>query len=258
MDYPKHLSGKIREEVAVNYLKHELKKIFPSINNEEISSILERGCGLSFPRDFWNGVHGIGMGFKLHIGLIYLLTAENIMWTKEKLNIEDLYFGTERKNTETIGSKSIKKLIEFYKEHPEEKSAAKKNLIDGWVQVNNSELDPIIVNDKNEGLAVYEGHNRVEKIMLDDKKIVEAYVGRYTTKIKRPQNYWLPTSLLMDNLFYVYQAIENEDEELFAAQIKVLKNMLQYSESGKIEFRERALTSKPEIREKIITALELR
>jgi hypothetical protein len=70
-----------------------------------------------------------------------------------------------------------------------------------------------------------------------------------------PKNYWLPTSLLMDNLYFVYEAIKNKDEKLFKKQMAVIKNMLKNSESGKIEFLERVLTSKKEIREKILKVL---
>ena len=61
----------------------------------------------------------------------------------------------------------------------------------------------------------------------------------------------------MDNLYFVYQAIESKNEELFKQQIKVLKNMLSFSDSGKYEFNERALTSKPDIRKKVLEAMEV-
>jgi len=70
-----------------------------------------------------------------------------------------------------------------------------------------------------------------------------------------PRNYWLPTSLLIDNLYFVYEAIRNKNEKLFQEQVAVIKKMLENSESGKIEFLERALTSKKEIREKILNEL---
>lgn len=256
MDYPKHLSEKIREEVAVSYINHELKKIFPSIKAEEVKNLM-KSRELYNPRDFWNGIHGVGMGFKLHIGFIYLVTAENIKWTKEKIKIEDLYFGIERENTQLVGSKLIKNLLDYYQKNQGAWNLAKKKLEENWIEDEQRDADPIIVTEKKDGLTIYEGNNRAEKFMFDGKTETEAYVGRYTTEVMRPSNYWLPTSLLMDNLYYVYQAIDDQNEELFEAQIKVLKNMLSFSESGKIEFTERALTSKKEYRKKILTTLEL-
>ena len=254
MNYPKHLPEKIREEIAVSYLKHELRKIFPSIKSEEIENLMDNKS-LAIPRDFWNGVHGIGMGFKLHIGFIYLLTAGNIKWNKEIIKIEDLNFGTDRENTQLLGSKSIKKLMDFYKTNQSAWNEAKEKLEKSWVGDEQMELDPIIINEKMDGLTVYEGHNRTEKFMFENRSEIEAYVGRYTTEIKRPMNFWVPTSLLMDNLYFVYQAIDDKDEAMFEAQIKVLKNMVKDSESGREELVDRALTNKEPHHSKIITAL---
>ena len=242
MDYPKHLSEKIREEVAVSYLKHELKKIFPSIKAEEVENLMN-SKELCNPRDFWNGVHGVGMGFKLHIGFIYLVTAENIKWTKEKIRIDELYFGVDREITDKYKTKSAKQIVE------------KLNGSKKFININEWDRDIIFVVEKAQGLSVYEGNNRLEKYINNRIKTIEAYVGRYTTEVKKPMNYWLPTSVLMDILYYVYQAIENKDEELFNQQIAVLKNMLSFSESGKYEFSERALTSKEKYRGKILKAL---
>jgi hypothetical protein len=247
MEYPKHLYEKIREEVAVSYLKHELRKIFPSIKTEEVDSLMNNK-ELSTPRDFWNGVHGIGMGFKLHIGMIYLITAENIKWTKEKTKVEDLFFGVERENTKLANSRSAKILIEYFQKNP-------KNGNNNWRDDKIREFDPIIVVEKKEGLTVYDGNGRLDRFILEKRNEIEAYVGRYSTETKKPNNYWLPTSVLMDVLYYVYLAIDNKDEKLFEQQIAVLKNMLSYSESGRYEFKERALTKKPEYRDKVLKAL---
>ena len=244
MDYPKHLYEKIREEVAVSYLKHELKKIFPSIKAKDVDNLMQ-SKELCNPRDFWNGVHGIGMGFKLHIGFIFLVTAENIRWTKEKINIEDLYFGVNREITDKNKTKSVKQIIEKFK----------TNKIP--VEIYEWDRDPIFVVEKAQGLSVYDGNNRLEKYISNGIKTIDAYVGRYSSEVKKPVNYWLPTSTLIDILYYVYLAIDNNDENLFDSQIAVLKNMLSFSESGKYEFKERALTTKKEYRDKILAAVKI-
>jgi len=243
MKYPKHLSEKIREEVAVNYLKHELKKIFPSIKSQEVENLMN--CSqLCNPRDFWNGVHGVGMGFKLHIGFIYLLTAENIEWTRENIRIDELHFGVDREITKNCNTKSVKEIIGL------QQANIKPIDIGKW------DYDPILVVEKNTRLSVYEGNNRLEKFISNGIQKIEAYVGRYKTEIKKPINYWLPTSVLMDILFYVYQAIDSQNDELFCQQIAVIKNMLSFSESGKMEFRERALTTKEPYKSKIMGKLD--
>lgn len=261
MEYPKHLSEKIREEVAVSYLKHELRKIFPSINKKEIQNLM-RCKTLLTPRDFWNGFHGIAMGFKLNIGLIYAVTAENIEWKKVKIPIKDLYFGTKIKELEKIiedNNLSVENVLK----NLEKKEKIKKELLEKYKKIKkiNPEWnkDLIIVKEKKIGdkkcLSVYDGHNRLLEAILENKKSIEAYVGKFKSRELTPKNYWLPTSLLMDNLYFVYEAIKNKDEKLFQEQMAVIKNMLENSESGKREFLERALTSKKEIREKILREL---
>jgi hypothetical protein len=261
MDYPKHLSEKIREEVAVSYLKHELKKIFPSIDKKEIKNLMKCKT-LSMPRDFWNGFHGIAMGFKLNIGLIYAVTAENIEWKKIKVSVNDLYFGTKIKELEKIiddDNLSVKNVLK----NLEKKDKVKKELLEKYEKIKKENpewnKDLIIVKEKSDGekkfLGVYDGHNRLLEAILENKKNIEVYVGKFKNQDLMPKNYWLPTSLLMDNLYFVYEAIKNKDEKLFKKQMAVIKNMLKNSESGKIEFLERVLTSKKEIREKILKVL---
>lgn len=244
MDYPKHLYEKIREEVAVSYLKHELRKIFPSIDTKEIEGLMNNK-ELATPRDFWNGVHGVGMGFKLHIGFIYLITAENIKWTRGKIAIDKLSFGVDREVTKLAETREVKKIIESKIDIPK---------ID-WVEDKQREFDPIIVIEKEEGLTVYEGNGRLNKFLIEKREEIDTYVGRYTTEAKSPINYWLPTSVIMDVLFFAYQAIKSKDDQLLEKYCVILKDMMKNSESGKYEFVNRALTSKPEIREKILAHL---
>ena len=253
MDYPKHLSEKIREEVATSYLKHELKKIFPSIKSNQVLGLME--CKeLSNPRDFWNGIHGVSMGFKLK-NIIYLVTAENIVWTKENIKTEELTFGVELEQTRVVkeGKISGKDFFDFYTKNPEERKLQLGKVIKIRGNDKERENDPIIAIEKEGKNSVHDGNGRLSRHLLEGKTSIEVYIGRMRGKY--PTNYWLPTSFLLEYLFYVYAAIENKDEAMFEQQMAVIKNMLQYSESGKIEFRERAVTSKPEIREKIFNYL---
>jgi hypothetical protein len=89
------------------------------------------------------------------------------------------------------------------------------------------------------------------RFILEGKRNMKAYVAKYKTEDSIPINYWLPTSILMDNLYYLYGAIKNKDEILIDAYMKILKDMVNLSESGKYEFWERALTSKEEYRKVI-------
>lgn len=254
MDYPKHLNEKIRIELAISYLKHELRKLFPSIDLTDVDNLMNNK-EIAVPRDFWNGVHGVGMGFKLHIGFIYLNTAENIKWSFESIDIESLNFGVDRDLTRMADSRSVEKIVEYLRDNPKTYDKYLAEFKMSWVEDKQRETDPIIICEKKDGLAVYEGNGRLEKLILDKAKNTTGYVGRYTTTEKRPLNYWLPTSVIMDFLLFIYQAVEENNQDLFKNQMIVLKNILRDSESGKKEFFERALSNKKEYREPILAEL---
>lgn len=191
MNYPKHLSERIREEVAISYLKHELKKIFPSINKKEIEDLMNNQ-ELCNPRDFWNGLHGISMGFKLK-NIISLVTAENIIWEKKTIKVAELNFGVEMKVL------SLEEIIKIRGNDFER------------------ENDPIIAIEKSENnkkiIEVHDGNGRLARHIAENKEEIEVYLGKMDGPY--PKNFWLPTSLIIDNLCFIYEAIDNGNEKLF-------------------------------------------
>ena len=253
MDYPKHLSEKIREEVAISYLKHELRKIFPSIETKEIENLM-KNKELCNPRDFWNGLHGISMGFKLK-NILYLATAKNIIWSQEKISVEKLTFGVELSCTRIIKEGKIlaKEFADFYDKNSDKKLEQLAETIKIRGNNRERESDPILVIENKGVNSVYDGNGRLARKLLEGENMINAYIGKMESEYLN--NYWLPTSLLMDNLYFVYEAIRNKDENLFKSQMKVINNMLRNSESGKIEFKERALTKKEPDRSKILREL---
>lgn len=251
--YPKHLSEKIREEVAMSYLKHELRKIFPSIDKKEILGLMS-SKELCNPRDFWNGLHGISMGYKLK-NILYLITAENIVWSKKQLKCQDINFGVELESTRKIRPGKIKgkEFADYYCKDDEIRVSELKNVLKIRGENTERESDPIVVIENNELMSVHDGNGRLARHILENKKEIWAYVGKMIGKV--PTNFWLPTSFLIEYLFYVYKAIDEENEDLFKDQVVVLKNLLSNSESGKYELRHRALTNKEPYRSKILREL---
>jgi len=65
----KHLQESIRLKIATDYLRHEMRKIFPSIRNKKIWKIIDEEI-INLPnnktmapvRDFWNFVDAICLG----------------------------------------------------------------------------------------------------------------------------------------------------------------------------------------------------
>lgn len=270
-DYPSHIYEPIRIEIATSYIKHEFRKLLwrvPESHWEAIDRDISDWMNsprLATPRDFWNGFHGISMGFKLIIGLVYLVTAENIDWKKKQFPISKLWFGVEQKETKVskAGKLSVKEVIEFYSKEENKglRDGYLKNISDYFKGVSFDEMFPIIIiqKQKKDSLTyvVHDGNRRLMRAVLGEEEKIPAYVGKYTTREKFPKNYWIPTSILMDNLFFARRAYNEGNKKLFDKYMSVLKDMLDESESAVYEMKNRAITKQQPFRNDVLEALSL-
>lgn len=233
MNYPKHIYEPIRQEVAVAFVKRELKKILPSIEEgqwpevgKDIKNWFSDSSTLYPVRDFWNGVHGIMMGFRLIDHLLSFITAENIVWTKESVPPDELVTLAE---------------------------ANSDDVRDGD--------EPIIVTQKRiEGvdrLVVYDGNNRANKAKAEGRKTVTAYVSRFKGKSRKPENYWLPTSLLMEISHFAKKVYESKDEEKYKCYVSIFSDMLNSSESARYEMKNRVIPTESEYKKRVLSDLGL-
>lgn len=268
--YPNHIYEKIRQQAAINYIKHEFRKLLWRVPESHWDAI-DRDISdwinspeLATPRDFWNGFHGICMGFKLKIGLIYFITAKNVTWSKKNIPVSKLWFGVEFNQTKIIeeGKLSAEKVSQFYSD------PQNKKLKEDWLKLvleKSSGTTPrdehsIIAiqkeQDKQMIFSVYDGNRRLVKAVLEGKESLDAYVGEFTEGIT-PKDYWIPTTILMENLYFAKLAYERGDKELFRNYMEVLKDMLNQSESAKYELKNRALTDQQPFRDVVLQSLGL-
>jgi hypothetical protein len=252
--YPKHLYEQIRREIGVDYVRHELRKYLPSIKGEvwkridqDIEGWFDEAPFLYPVRDFWNGVHGIMMGFKLYSHLLNFITGENVRWTKEEIELELLNFGTVNSlvkemvpegNEVRLAMSGYLKNERLRKSHLEE--------MQKWYEITEERsTNPIIVTQKRiEGkdkLVVYDGNGRTTLAVLKGRGKILAYVGRFVDERRQPENYWLPTSLLMEIVHFVKKAREMGDDNLYGSYVRVLRDMLDRSESGRYEMLNRVV-----------------
>lgn len=270
-NYPSHIYDPVRIELAVAYIQHEFKKLFWRVPESHWRAIEKdiadwmKSPHLNNPRDFWNGFHGIAMGFKLKIGLIYFVTAENITWKKKEIPIKKLTFGIEFPPTQEIkpGILSAKEVSQYYNEPKNRKiREKKKEITENFSQgTPPRDDDPIIITEKivdgKNVFSVYEGNRRLIKAILEGEKKLLAFVGRFTTKEKKPRNYWIPTSVLMEIVYFAKETFEKEDKASFQHYMGVLKDMLTKSESAVYELKERALIGKKEFKDEVLKSLGL-
>ncbi len=225
--YPSHIYESIRQEVANSYLRHEIAKYLPSATGEwrkDIEKWFDGSLELYPVRDYWNGVHGIMMGFKLYNQLLSYITAENVKWTREGVKPTDLSF--------TDFGDYVPRRIG---------------------------TEPVIVTQKEvdgaDKLVVYDGNNRVNQAVKRGDTEIEAFVGRFTDVRRQPENYWLPTSVLKEVVDYAKRAFKDKDDSLYQSFVAVVKSMLSFSESGKYEMKNRVLSKESEFKTKLLADL---
>ncbi|MBI1872056.1 hypothetical protein HYS10_01415 [Candidatus Collierbacteria bacterium] len=227
-NYPSHIYEPIRQELAKSYIRHELSKYLPSATGEwkkDIDKWFEGSSVGLFPvRDFWNGFYGILMGFKLYIHLIEFVTGENVVWSREDIEIEGLTF------------------TDF-----------------GEYEPHHTGDEPVIITQKQidgeDKLVVYDGNNRVNQAKKRGDKNVKAFVGRFADERRTPVNFWLATPIIYEIYSRAKKAGENED--LYRAYLKVLANILSQSESGKYEFINRVPGKEDGFKKKLLADLNL-
>lgn len=253
--YPVHIYEPIRWKIGVSYVQHELRKYLPSLRDKDAWKKIDGDINLWFEkapflmpvRDFWNGVHGIMMGFKLYNQLLNFITAENVIWTKEEIELDKLTFGTVNPLVRQIleeGSE-VSSAIQAYKSNEALRRQHLEELGKWYEMTEKRENHPIIVTQKEvdgvDRLIIYDGNGRATRKLLMGEEKISAYVGRFKGQGRKPENYWLPTSLLMEVTDLAKFAWKKEKKDLYLNYVVVLKDMMSKSESGKYEEKERVI-----------------
>lgn len=267
--YPKHIYEPIRYEVAENYLVHELRKLFETVGNKYPAELekdirnLKVSKELANPRDFWNGFHGICMGFKLKIQLIYVVTAENVKWERRLVPLENIRFGVELEQTRAVapGNLLATEVRNFYMD-PKNSSVKDKYLkVAGqYFDDNLRGKDPlsafVLPGSNGKEITVFDGNGRLGRMVLDSSiEMVDCYVGNFTDERKVPTNTWVPTPLLMENLYYAKKAFDRGDKEIFNKYLEIIVDMVRDSESGKFDLIDRSISSSQPFRDEVLRIL---
>lgn len=270
--YPAHIYEPIRREIAVSYIKHELRKYFPNLRDSEAWKKMDADIATWFDgapfllpvRDFWNGFYGILMGFKLLIHLLDFITAENVTWTKEKIGLKNLVFSgfNPKEMGVDLTTMKVSEAVDFYArpENGEMKKAHLARVRENFAKTADR-LGSIIVTEKriddHDELVIYKGNTRVCLALLEGKQEIEAYVSRYKSEKRTLENYWIPTGLLMELVHYAKGAWKDEETVLYQNFVAVLKHMLTFSESARFEMKDRVIGGPKEFKEKLISDLGL-
>lgn len=263
--YLSHILDPLRREIAVQYLRHELRKLFPSVREEDIWKKLDEEVfqwfgenpTLSPVRDFWNGLHGISMGFKLK-NIVSWLTSANIKWESREIAVEELVFGTVLGEAKQICIDPLSALEArtwfFDPDHVAELAAARW-AHDGYSkQTASRDSDLIFVVVRDGKFVVIDGNRRVLRAVLSGMSTVHAYIG---TPIADPFIFesWVPTSTLIE-LTSFHRYWYSLGREVTGSVAGVLSELLRDSSAARFEFFHRCIRKEDEADKKLLELLK--
>ena len=90
-----HLYDQFRRQIAVQYIQHEWRKLFPQLRGKKLWQLIDSQIAgwheMLLIRNFWNAIHGITIGFRL-ISIVPWITSLNVKWTKRNVSFDELWF----------------------------------------------------------------------------------------------------------------------------------------------------------------------
>ncbi len=258
LNYPKHLSNPLRIQIVENYIKHELRKLFPSIRKKDLWSVLDADVSNWFDsnrtlapiRDFWNGAHAISTGFKLK-QIVPWVTSKNIKWSKQELDITKLNFGTNFTELEQFSYRPSAKDVQNWYHDPKNRKKYIQALsahMKRSSETSERDSDPIIVVARDSKSVVVDGNRRLLKAILTKEKTISAVVGKIDKQPELFEN-WVSTPLIQD-LVRLHRKSGNTKEIT-----SVLSTLLKDSTAGRYEFKTRALNLNEKVDLKLYEAV---
>lgn len=249
--YPAHLYEPERRDIAIRYIRHELRKLFPKIRDEEVWKLLDSEVAewwnenptLTPVRDFWNGLHGISMGFKLK-NIVSWLTSAHLKWEEKEVPVDELWFGSPIGFLKEINEKpSAQQVREWifrpeHAEHLEKERELSREKEDESMPRNEF---PIIAIRREKNLVVTDGNRRLLRAILTNKERIYSVTAE---PIAQPIIFdsWVPTASLCELVsFHRYWSALKRDTTEHVAH--VIAELIRDSFAGQIEFTKRAVSA---------------
>lgn len=247
--YLPHLSDLLRRKIAVQYIQHELRKLFPSLRDASAWQTIDSEVGQWFSgnpelaevRDFWNGFHGITCGFKLK-NLLPWLTSQNIGWQEQEIDIDQLNFGNNFSALKYFQpNPSVAEVKKWYFDPANQKVFQEaKNILQqyGETSAPRDNFFLLVVEEKGES-RVIDGNRRLLKAIFYKEEKLPAIVAKI---IKEPRFFetWVPTSILLELTW-----LNQREFGLLGMQTKAIAktivSLIKNSQAGQYEFFNRCL-----------------
>lgn len=255
-----HLYEPLRIKIAVKYVQQEMRKLFPELREDVLWSAMDKQIEDWYQklgmRNFWNAVHGISMGFRLK-SLVPWITSLNIKWEEKEMSLKDLWFGGQFGSIKEMNcSQSASDVRDkiFQEENKKILDNSKKILKEKGKETAPRDFSPIFVIKKKEKFSVIDGNRRLLQTIVDKKENILAVVGE---PIAEPPlfEHWVPTSLLVDLVFWHKRQMESGNGTT-EATARIITELIRNSSAGRKEFAERAIHKDDKIHAKLLEKVD--
>ncbi|MDP3795474.1 MAG: hypothetical protein Q8R13_06185 [bacterium] len=234
-----HLEDPFRRSIAVRFAQHELRKLLPAVRDERtlrlIDEQVEGWYDMLSVRNFWNGIHGMSMGFRLK-SLVPWITSLHIRWSERECPVDELWFGGGF-GLEGLGAGESAKAIRerlFLPEHRDLIEEKRRRLLAESATSAPRDHFPIFVVRKEGKLRVIDGNRRLLNAVVAQHATIGATIGE---QVGEPALYehWVPTALLVDLVFWHdrYCALGRGTTDAFA---RTIAELIRDSRAGRDEF----------------------
>ena len=258
--FPPHFDEPLRRKIAVQFAQKEMRKLLPQLRDNSIWQSMDRQID-EWPKKlgmiaFWNGIHGISMGFSSK-SLVPLITSLNIKWAEKDLSVEELWFGgkfftvSHLENAESAAA--VKKQL-FQPGNKELLEKTIKAMKEKAADTAPRDDYPIFAVRKEEKLRVIDGNRRLLQAIANGENTIKAYVGE---PIAKPPIYehWVPTQILVELVFWhKQQTLAGRDTTDAAA--KVIAELIRDTSAGQLEFTEHGIHRDDKIHMKLFNAVK--
>lgn len=229
MSHTPQLREKIRVDIGKMLIAHEMVKLFPLLFDYEELKIQVEAKWKKLEdeitvRDFWNLIDSIMMGYKLK-NITRDITSMQYSWSLvEAQEINGLKFSTDI-NGLNSNTKTALDIRSFLRANPTDLKRITDGTSKEFPENNTRHLDPIIVLKQGDDFFVHDGNGRLLKAIVEEKTIINAYVGTTNPAVK--SDHWVPTSYLMKLADAKYKeqlliAFSESDNAVFEFQSRVI------------------------------------
>lgn len=258
--FPPHFYEPLRRQIATQFARKEMRKLLPKLRDDSlwqsIDEQIEEWQEKLGMIAFWNGIHGISMGFSSK-SLVPLITSLNIKWSEKDLPVEDLWFGgkfatvSHLENAESAAA--VKKQL-FLSKNKKVLEKTIKAMEEKAAETAPRDNYPIFVVRKEKKLRVIDGNRRLLQAIINNQNTIKAYIGE---PIGEPSIYehWIPTQIFVELVFWhKKQAQINRDTT--DATAKVIAELIRDTSAGRLEFAEHGIHRDDKIHVKLFKAVQ--